>query len=76
MQLSDYEGKAIFKLCETIEDGKWSNGALVQLIEQAGAYLNLSTIPDYAKRNKLSYNGVKKTRKITKIFGVKFVIEN
>jgi len=33
-------------------------------------------IPDYAKENKLSYNGVKKFRKIKTILNVKFVIDN
>jgi hypothetical protein len=49
---------------------------LVQLIELSGCYLNIETIPSYAKTHKLSYNGVKKFRDIKELFGVKFVIEN
>lgn len=57
-------------------DGDFTNDDLVQFIESAGKYLNLQTIPDYAKDNNLSYNGVKKYRKIVEIFNVKFVIDN
>jgi len=48
----------------------------VQLIELCGNYLNLSTIPDYAKANNLSYNGVKRHRIIKELFNVKFVVDN
>ena len=75
-ELSQYEILALHKLGESIQQGKWSNEGLVQLIELAGDYLNLATIPDYAKSNNLSYNGVKKTRVIRKIFNTKFVIDN
>lgn len=75
-QLSEYEKLSIRRLGESIVSGKWSNDGLVQLIELAGDYLTLKTIPDYAKAQKLSYNGVKKTRMIKEIKGVKFVIDN
>lgn len=75
-KLSQYETLALQKLGEAIHQGKWSNDGLVQLIELSGDYLNLQTIPDFANTNKLSYNGVKKTREIREIFNVKFVIEN
>ena len=74
--LSEYEKLALRKLGQSIIDDKCSNDGLVQLIELAGDYLNLQTIPDYAKARKLSYNGVKKTRVIREIKGVKFVIDN
>lgn len=75
-KLSDYEVLALNKLGESIHKGKWTNEGLVQLIELAGDFLNLQTIPDYAKSNRLTYNGVKKTREIREIFKVKFVIDN
>jgi hypothetical protein len=50
-------------LVKRIENGELSNDDLVQLIELLGGYLNLSTIPNYAKLNGLSYNGVKKIGK-------------
>lgn len=63
-------------LSERIEKGELSNNELVQLIEHIGSYLNLSTIPDYAKANNMSYNGVKNYRTIQTIFNTKFVIDN
>lgn len=61
---------------QKFQDGELNNDTLVQLIEQAGSYLNLKTIPDYAKENNMSYNGVKNNRKIVELFKVKFVIDN
>jgi len=61
---------------EKVVNNKLSNIDMVQLIEQLGSYLNLKTIPKYAKDNNLSYNGVKKFRKIVKLFDIKFVIDN
>lgn len=75
-QLTEYEQNALNKLGESIQLGKWSNDGMVQLIELVGDFLNLQTIPNYAKNHKLSYNGVKKTRTIIKIKCVKFVIDN
>lgn len=58
------------------QDGELDNSTLVQLIELAGQFLNLKTIPDFAKENGMTYNGVKNNRKIIEIFNIKFVIEN
>ena len=63
-------------LSERIINNELSNTELVQIIEHVGGYLNLKTIPQYAKENKMSYNGAKKYRTIKKIFNVKFVIDN
>ena len=49
---------------------------LVQLFERINTYANLETISNYAKRNNLSYNGVKKHRNIITLFGVKFVYDD
>jgi len=76
MELSEYEIKCLNKLGESIQSGKWSNYGLIQLIELSGGFLNLQTIPDYAKRNGISYNGAKKFRNVKLIFNVKFIIEN
>lgn len=59
-----------------VENNLVGDDDLVQIIEQAGAFLNLQTISDYAKENKISYNGAKKFRNVKKIFGVKFIIDN
>lgn len=61
---------------ENVVTGKLSNDELVQLIEQCGSYLNLKTIPDYAKEKGISYNGAKKFRRVVKIFNVKFIVDN
>jgi hypothetical protein len=67
-------------LCEFLhnkmQSGDFTNDDLVQFIEHAGMYLNLKTIPDYAKENNMSYNGVKKFRTIVNLFNTKFVIDN
>lgn len=61
---------------QKFQDGELDNDTLVQLIEQAGNYLNLQTISDYAKTHKMSYNGVKNNRTIITLFNVSFVIDN
>jgi len=53
--------------------GELSSIDLVQLFEQNNLYMNLKTIPQYAKDNNISYNGVKKCRRIIELFNVKFV---
>jgi len=53
--------------------GDLSPRDLVQLFEQNNLYMNLKTIPQYAKDNNISYNGAKKCRNIIELFGVKFV---
>lgn len=76
LNMTEYQQLSINKLGQSITEGKWDNEGLVQLIEQAGSFLNLMTIPDYAKNNNLSYNGVKRFRKVVNLFGVKFVVDN
>lgn len=68
--------KLITFLDSKMYDGEFTNNDLIQFIESVGKYLGLQKIPDYAKENKLSYNGVKKFRKIKTILNVKFVIDN
>lgn len=68
------------KICEhlsnRIESGELSNDDLVQIIGHVGGYLNLQTIADYARQNKISYNGAKKHRTNIVLFGVKMVVDN
>lgn len=68
------------KLLKFVSDkfqlGELDNNSLVEFIQLSGSFLNLKTIPDYAKENNMSYEGVKKGRNIKEIFGVKFVIDN
>jgi hypothetical protein len=74
--LSDYEHKSLQKLGEAIHAGNWSTEALVKLFKLSGEYLNIETIPNYAKTIGMSYPGVIKTRKVTELFDVKFIIDN
>ena len=60
----------------SVHSNELNNENLVQIIELCGLFLNLKTIPDYAKYKNLTYNGVKKTRNIATIFNTKFVIDN
>ena len=68
------------KLCDFVTEktmnGEFTNEDLLQFIEVAGAFLNLQTIPDYAKAKNISYNGAKNHRNVVEIFNVKFVIDN
>lgn len=72
--------KLINTICEHIGKrfvaNELSNDDMVQLIEYCGGFLNLKTIPNYAKDNNLSYNGVKNFRTIKIIYGVHFVVDN
>lgn len=74
--LSDKGRKLNDFLDSKMYEGDFTNDDLVQFIESAGKYLNLQTIPDYAKEHKMSYQGVRDHRTIRTIFNVKFVIDN
>ena len=76
MKTTENTTKLLKFVAEKFEKGELENDSLVQLIELAGMYLNLKTIPDYAKENNLNYNGVKNNRNIKIIFNQKFVIDN
>lgn len=68
--------KLINFVASKYEQRQLDNNSLLELFKAMGAYLNLETISAHAERNGLSYQGVKVTRRIETIFGVKFVIEN
>lgn len=71
IKLNDFVGRKI-------QNNELSNDDLVELIKLCGDYLNLKTIPDYAKAEKISYPGVLKRKniEIIKIFNTKYVIDN
>lgn len=75
-QLTKYQQDSLNKLGKSIHSGNWSNDGLVQLIELAGGFLNLQTIPDYCKKHGISYNGAKKCRNVVTVFNTKYVIDN
>ena len=79
METLENTNKLLNFVANKFQTGKLNNESLVKLIKLSGAFLNLQTIPDYAKENKMSYMGAKKetkNRKIIKIFNVKFIIDN
>lgn len=74
--MDNLKDKIIFNIYKGLENNTLSNNDLVQIIECTGNYLNLTTISNYASNNNISYNGSKKFRKVVKIFGVKFIVDN
>lgn len=75
-QISQYEQNSLNKLGKTIHSGKWSNAGLVQLVELALIYLNPITLQQYAKKEKITYNGALKRKLHIKILGIKYIIDN
>ena len=78
-KLNEYEASALKKLGQTIQDGKWSNDGLVELIKLSGEFLNLRTVPDYCRETGISYPGAikpAKGRRLESLFNVKFIIDN
>lgn len=65
------------RLHEVIQNGELDNNEIIQLIELLGAYLNIETMANRAKRLNIDYNCVKKSS-VYKVdmFGVKFVVDN
>jgi hypothetical protein len=65
------------RLFECIHNGELENSDLVQIFEHIGTILNLKTITNYAKANKISYNGAlkRKTDRI-KIDSIELIIDN
>ncbi len=74
--MTDKEIEILNRLGYHIQTRNLSNEFLVELIKLGGGFLNLQTIPSYAKSHGLSYPGVVKTRHIETIFGARFVIDN
>lgn len=74
--MSELKDKILINIHKGMEMNMLSNDDLVQIIEHCGLHLNICTIAEYAKRNKISYNGAKKFRKNVELFHVKFIIDN
>lgn len=75
-QLSEYERLSLQRLGESIQNGKWSNEGLVQIIELTIIFLNPVPIQRYADMHSKSYNGIKKTKTSVTILGKKYIIDN
>lgn len=75
-KLTEKEIDLILRFSKYMDENKLSETCMVHLFELVGRKLNLKTISQYAKDNNMSYNGVKKHRKILEFFGCKFVSIN
>ena len=76
MTITENTSKLLSFVAKKFQNNELDNDSLVQLIELAGSYLNLKTIPDYAKANCISYNGAKNNRNVKVLFNQKFIIDN
>lgn len=74
IQLSEKEQQTLDKFVSFIMDNDVSDTFLVQIIEVAGGFADIESIQSRAKRTGLSYNGIKKTRKLETILGQRFVV--
>ncbi len=66
---------------KSVQENALSNDSLISIIELCGSYLNLKTIPNYAKSEGISYNGTLNRIKLNKIqerviFGNRMIIDN
>ena len=75
-QLTEYESKSLENFEKAIVNGKFSTECLVQFFELAGQYLNVCSPAEFGRLNKLTYNGVKKCRKIRVINKIKYLVSN
>lgn len=76
MELTDKEINVINRIGELIVNGELQTDAQVKIIELVNQFLDLKTIANYARDNKMSYNGVKNFRRLISINNVKFVIND
>ena len=69
--------RATNRVLKEVYEGKISNREIVQHIELLCGFLNLKTIPNYARNEGISYNGAKK-RKTQKVIidNIKFIVDN
>jgi hypothetical protein len=75
MQLSEYETNSLKKLGESIQQGKWSNQGMVQLIELISDFLNPLSIQEFADQRHISYQAARK-HKQTILLRQKFIVDN
>lgn len=74
--MEPYETEALHRIAKRIHEKGVSNDFLVQLIVLGGEHLNLRTISNYARENRMTYRGVKECRNTIELFDCKFVIDN
>lgn len=76
MEKADFERHLKLNLHKYVESYDDVNDFLVELIEQAGGYLNATPVAKYAKENNISYPGVIKCRPWRIILGNRYVTDN
>jgi len=74
--MSDLKDKILLNIHKGMENNMLSNNDLVKIIEHTGKLLNLQTVSDYAKSNRISYNGAKNFRTKVSLFNTNFIIDN
>ena len=75
-QLTEYESKSLENFEKAIINGKFSTEGLVHFFELCGQYLNVCSLTEYAKQNRLSYNGAKKRKQTRNLNGIKYLVNN
>lgn len=75
MKNEHHIGKIEEYIFKSIQKDELDCNGLVQLTERINRYLNLKTLPNYAKNNGISYNGAKNHRQIIELFGCKFIAD-
>lgn len=76
MEKSEFERRLKTNLHKYVESYDDINDFLVELIEQAGGYLNATPIGKYQKETGLSYPGIIKCRPWRVILGNRYVTDN
>lgn len=76
MQKAEFERRLRLNLDKYVMETDDPNEFLVELIEQAGGYLNAMPIGQYQKETGLSYPGIIKCRPWRVILGNRYVIDN
>ena len=80
-QISPLSQKINSRISELVQKGELNNLDLISITNNICDFFNLKTYSDYARDEKISYNGVKTRLEAGKIesielFGVKFIIDN
>lgn len=65
----------MYALNKHMMDGTLSQEDLVEFLNLCGAYLNISSPPEYAAANNISVQAAHQSKKCRTIFGKKFIIE-
>jgi len=65
--------KAKEAITNAVYEGRLNVAELVELINHAGAYANVTPVAQYAKEEGITIQGAAKSKDVVKIFGKKFI---